>query len=489
MAIDNSVLAGLDPHHLWSHFRQLTLIPRPSGHEDKALDYVAQVAADHGCQVQRDHVGNVIISAPATPGFEGRQGVILQGHVDMVPQKDDAVCHDFVSDPIAVELDADWLHAKGTTLGADNGIGVAAALAVITDPTVQHGPIEVLVTREEETSMRGANELKPGLLKGNILLNLDSEQDGDLVIGGASGVDLTATFQAPRVPTADEDVAFSVTLSGLRGGHSGMDINLGRANANKLMARFLKYAAANYESMLSSFAGGNMRNAIPRMAEVVLTIDEEDADDFLEAVDEFEDMFRAEFASTEPQLTFTAKRVDRPATVIDEMATDDLINALQGAPNGPIKMNADIPGLVETSSNMAIVQSSEDNIVVKFLIRSAMESEKEDVASTLDSIFRLAGAEVELSGDYPGWEPNIHSPILALVKETYRQLWGSDPNVTALHAGLECGVMTRAYPQWDIVSFGPTICHPHSPNECVSVPTVSRFWSLLTAVLRNIPNA
>ena len=335
--------------------------------------------------------------------------------------------------------------------------------------------------------MGGASALEPGVLQGLMLLNLDTESWGEICIGCASGIDVTATFHGNRVETADTDVAVKVTLTGLRGGHSGMDINLGRANANKLMARFLKFAAANYESMLADIDGGNMRNAIPRSASVILTIDAEDQDDFMEAVDEFEDMFRSEFATTEPQLSFSAEKVELPATVLDEMTTDDLINALQGAPNGPLKMNADLPGLVETSSNLAIVKSEGDVITVKFLVRSSMESEREDVTSSLDSIFRLAGADVETSGEYPGWKPDVNSKALAIVKSSYERLFGTEPKVTAVHAGLECSIMGETYPNWDMVSFGPTICHPHSPAESVDIESVGHFWQLLRDVLKNIP--
>lgn len=484
--IDNKQLQSLEPQALWEQFRQLTLIPRPSGHEAAALDHIAEVGRSLGHEVIRNG-GNVIIRAKATPGLEGLTPVILQGHADMVPQKETTSVHDFTTDPIETIVADGKVTANGTTLGADNGIGLAAAMAVLTDPSVEHGPIEILATREEETSMGGASALEAGVLNGQMLLNLDTEAWGEICIGCASGIDVTATFKGTRVETADTDVAVRVTLSGLRGGHSGMDINLGRANANKLMARFLKYAAANYESMLADIDGGNMRNAIPRSATAVLTIDEEDLDDFIEAVDEFEDMFRSEFATTEPQLTFSAEKVELPATVLDEMTTDDLINALQGAPNGPLKMNADLPGLVETSSNMAIVKSEGDTITVKFLVRSSMESEREDVTSSLDSIFRLAGAEVETSGDYPGWKPNVTSKALAAVKTSYEKLFGSAPVVTAVHAGLECGIMSQTYPNWDMVSFGPTIRHPHSPAESVDIESVGHFWTLLRDVLKNIP--
>ncbi len=484
----NDNLLSLEPSELWRQFRQLTLIPRPSGHEAAALDYVASVGKSLGHEVIRNG-GNVIIRAKATPGYEDRKPVILQGHVDMVPQKNDDVAHDFVKDPIKTRIVDGTVMATGTTLGADDGIGVAAALAVLADNSVEHGPLEILVTREEETCMGGASALEPGVLNGLTLLNLDTESWGGLCIGGASGVDVNVTFHVTHVEAADTDVAVRLKIDGLHGGHSGMDINLGRANANKLMARFLKFAAANYESMLVDFNGGNMRNAIPRSAVATVTIDEEDFDDFVEAVDEFEDMYRSEFASTEPNLTFTAEKVELPKTVIDEMSADDLINALQAAQNGVVKMNPDMPGMVQTSSNMAIVKTEGDTITVNFLVRSSVESERDDVVSSLDSVFRMADAHVETSGEYPGWQPDVHSEILGIVKNTYNGLFGSDPDVYAVHAGLECGILADSYPNWDMVSFGPTILHPHSPAESVNIETVQKFWDLLRAVLRNIPKA
>lgn len=487
MELNDNILS-LEPSELWRQFRQLTLIPRPSGHEAAALDYVASVGKALGHEVIRNG-GNVIIRAKATPGYEDRKPVILQGHADMVPQKNDDVNHDFVKDPIKTRIVDGTVMATGTTLGADDGIGVAAALAVLADKSVEHGPLEVLVTREEETCMGGASALEPGVLNGLTLLNLDTESWGGLCIGGASGVDVNVTFHVTHVEAADTDVAVRLKIDGLHGGHSGMDINLGRANANKLMARFLKFAAANYESMLVDFNGGNMRNAIPRSAVATVTIDEEDFDDFVEAVDEFEDMYRSEFASTEPNLTFSAEKVELPKTVIDEMSADDLINALQAAQNGVVKMNPDMPGMVQTSSNMAIVKTEGDTITVNFLVRSSVESERDDVVSSLDSVFRMADAHVETSGEYPGWQPDVHSEILGIVKKTYNGLFGSDPDVYAVHAGLECGILADSYPNWDMVSFGPTILHPHSPAESVNIETVQKFWDLLRAVLRNIPKA
>lgn len=482
-----STIQDLEPRLLWRNFHALTQIPRPSKHESRALDYVENYARELGLTVFRDKIGNVIVCKPATKGCEGKTGVILQAHIDMVPQKNSDKQHDFLVDPIQTIIDSDWVHADGTTLGADDGIGVAAALAVLADTTIAHGPLEVLITFDEETGMTGAYGLQSGELKGKILLNLDSETDGEVFIGCAGGLDVNAIFKYNEVPTAEDDIAFEVTLSGLRGGHSGIDINLGRANANKLMTRFLKYAAANFESMLSHFEGGNMRNAIPREARAVVTIDSDDKEEFIEAVEEFEDMFRSEYADVEPQLSFTARQVATPERVIDEMTADDIINAIQGCPNGPIRMSSEMPDLVETSTNLAVVCTNDGTAEVKFLVRSSVDTAKDDVASSIESIFRLAGAEVNMFGDYPGWKPNPSSPILAVVVDTYNKLYGHAPKVKAMHAGLECGIMAGIYHDWDMVSFGPTIEHPHSPDERVNIQSVSRFWTLLTGVLANIP--
>lgn len=480
-------ISQLSPEGVWKNFYALTQIPRPSHYADGALEYIKKYAEDLGLQAFRDEVGNTIIRKPATPGMEDRVGVILQGHADMVPQKNADKVHDFLKDPIETIIDGDWVKANGTTLGADNGMGVAAAMAVLADKTLVHGPLEVLVTIDEETSMAGASGLKKGALNGDILLNLDSETEGELYIGCAGGLDVNARFHYSDVETAEEDIAVKVTLSGLHGGHSGMDIALGRANANKLLFRFLKFAAANYEAMLSEVHGGNMRNAIPREAWAVVTIDSEDKEDFMEAVEEFEDMFRDEYAVTEQGLAFTAEVVATPKTVMDEMSADDLINAVHGCPNGVIKMSSEMPGLVETSSNLAIVDSDNGITSVKFLVRSSVDSAKDDIASSIESVFRLAGAEVEMSGDYPGWKPNPQSAILKVIGDTYKKLYNKDADIRAVHAGLECGIMVGVYPHWDMISFGPTIQHPHSPDERVQISSIDRFWTLLTEVLRNVP--
>ena len=481
-------IAQLQPQGVWQHFYALTQIPRPSAHANAALEYIKNTALQLGYEAFRDDCGNTIVRIPATAGMENKVGVILQGHADMVPQKNDNKQHNFETDPIETIIDNGWVRANGTTLGADNGIGVAAAMAIMTDKDAVHGPLEILVTIDEETSMLGASELKSGILNGQILLNLDSETEGEVYIGCAGGLDVGAKFRYAQVETAPDDIAIKVCISGLHGGHSGMDISLGRANANKLLFRFLKYAAANYEAMLAEVHGGNMRNAIPREAWAIITIDSEDKEDFIEAVEEFEDMFRDEYSGTEQNLSFTAQIVEKPQTVMDEMSADDLINAIHGCPNGVIRMSTEMENLVETSSNLAIVDSHDGIIDVKILVRSSIDSAKDDIASSIESIMRLAGAEVEMSGEYPGWAPNTQSEALRILSDTYASLFGKKPSVRAIHAGLECGIMAGTYPQWDMVSFGPTIEHPHSPSERVNIESVDRFYTLLKNTLKNIPD-
>lgn len=476
----------LEPRLLWDCFYQLTQIPRPSGHEGDAINHIENYALllRPGISVVHTDDDNLIISAPATPGYENHKPVTLQGHIDMVPQKDPQSAHDFERDAIETIVEGNVVHANNTTLGADNGIGIAAAMAILADPEAQHGPLQIVITNNEETTMGGAFALDASLVRGKTLLNLDSEQEGEIYVGCAGGLNAVATFTHSNVETADEDIAFCVRISGLRGGHSGMDINLGRANANKLLTRFLKFAAANYEAMLAQIEGGNMHNAIPREAYAVITIDAEDREDFLEAIDEFEDIFRAEYAQTEPGLRFEATEVELPQTVMDEMSTDDLINALQGSPCGVLQMSPSIEGMVDTSVNLAIVHSYDNKIDVTFLIRSTIESQKEDVASQIESIFRLAGAEVTLTGDYPGWRPNESSELLKTVKDEWHKMQGTEAKVMMIHAGLECGIFASKAPDWDMVSFGPTIHHPHSPTESVEIDSVERFYALLKNVLK-----
>lgn len=475
----------LMPRELWGIFDSLTQIPRPSKHEDAVANYIVDFAKKHELEAFRDKAGNVIIRKHASEGMEDRRGIILQGHLDMVPQKNKDKKHDFITDPITTIVENGIVRADGTTLGADDGIGVAAALAVMTDKSLVHGPLEALLTIDEETGMTGANKLEPNMLDGQILLNLDSEEEGEICIGCAGGLDVNAKFHYTPVETAEEDIALEVVIGGLRGGHSGIDINMGRANANKLLVRFLKFAAANYEAMLAKINGGNMRNAIPREASAVLTIDSEDREDFLEAIEEFEEMLRTEYADAEPDLSLTCREVERPATVIDEMTADDVINAVQGCINGVIRMSTSVNDLVETSLNLAIINTNDDNTIdVSFLLRSLVESAKDDIASSVESIFRLAGAEVEFSGAYPGWRPNADSEVLKTASLVYQRLFDKKPVIRAIHAGLECGIMGGVYPKWDMISFGPTIRHPHSPDENVDIASVERFWTFLTELIR-----
>jgi dipeptidase D len=405
----------------------------------------------------------------------------------MVPQKNSDKKHDFEKDPIDAFVDAGWVKAKGTTLGADNGIGVAAAIAVLQSKDLQHGPIEALFTIDEETGMTGANNLEAGVLKGDILINMDSEDEGELYVGCAGGTNANARFSFKESPSPKDSVAFRLSLTGLKGGHSGLDINLGRGNANKLIFRFIKYAVAHLDARLATIEGGNLRNAIPREAFADLVIPESLENEFNESVAEFLEIFKFEYGTVEPDLKFTAKKIDLPDFVMDEITQDDLINAIQACPNGVVRMSPDMVGLVETSLNLAIVKTEKQEVQVVALLRSSVDSAKEDVESTLESIFRLAGAEIWFDGQYPGWKPNLNSQILKIMQKVYQDKWGKIPEIKAIHAGLECGILGSVYPNWDMISFGPTIRFPHSPDEKVNIDSVNLFWQFLTETLKNVP--
>ncbi|TAJ15571.1 aminoacyl-histidine dipeptidase [Marinilabiliaceae bacterium JC017] len=480
-------ISKLEPKLLWESFYELTQIPRPSKKELQAIEYVEKFGKSLGLETIRDEVGNVIIRKPATPGMENRKGVILQGHIDMVPQKNSDNNHNFETDPIETLIEDGWVTANGTTLGADNGIGVAAGMAVLKSTGIEHGPVEALITMDEETGMTGANGLKPGLLQGDILLNLDSEDEGELYVGcaGGSNANVIFTYEEEAVPA--DSVAFKLNMTGLKGGHSGMDIVLGRGNSNKLMFRFLKAAVASVDARLASIDGGSLRNAIPREAFAVVTVPQENEKEFLELLAEMEQTFKAELANVEPTLTFVAEKTEMPAFVINEMVQDDLINGIQACPNGVIRMSDSMEGLVETSSNLAIVKSENKEVRIKCLIRSSVDSAKDDVESSMESVFRLAGAEVFFDGQYPGWKPNTDSQILNVMKEVYNNKWGKLPEIKGIHAGLECGILGSAYPHWDMISFGPTIRFPHSPDEKVNIETVDKFWKYLVETLKHIP--
>lgn len=477
----------LSPKQVWGYFYELTQIPRPTGHVEAVSRHIVAFGKQLGLETLQDKVGNVLIRKPATPGMEDRKTVTLQAHLDMVPQKNSSVSHNFLTDPIDAWIDGDWVKARETTLGADNGIGASLAMAVLADNSLKHGPVEALFTVDEEEGMVGAFGLKPGFLKGDILLNCDSEKEGELFVGCAGGADMNISFQFKEDTYIPEgDVAVRLHLSGLKGGHSGVDIHLGRANANKLMFRFLKEAVCDYGARLSSIEGGNLRNAIPREAVAIVTIPGDNVEALWELVSDYQEMYQEEFAGIEENIRFTAEMTDLPTTLIPEEIQDDLINAIEGCQNGVITMLHDFPGTVESSSNLAIVKSSNELIEVKLLVRSSSESRKEALCSSLESIFALAGAKVEETNGYNGWQPNIHSPILDLMKQTYFDLFGKEAAVKVMHAGLECGIIQGAYPEMDMISIGPDLEHPHSPDERVSIQSVAHTWELIKHVLERI---
>ena len=480
----------LAPQAVWGYFYDLTQIPRPTGHTKQVTEYLKAFGAKHGLETHQDEVGNVLIRKPATPGYEGRKAVVLQAHVDMVPQKNACVAHDFLTDPIDAYIDGEWVTARDTTLGADNGMGVALAMAALTDDTLKHGPLEALFTIDEEVGMDGAVALKPGFLQGSILINGDSEEEGRLFVGCAGGVDMNISFHYREdEPAPEGHVALRITLTGLKGGHSGVDIHLGRANANKLLFRFLKQAVSHCGLRLATVEGGSLRNAIPREAVAVVTVPADRVADVEKLISEHQALYRSEYKGIEGEISFTAERIaDVPASLVPEEIQDDLINAIEGCQNGVISMLHDFPGTVESSSNLAKVKTEAGGrIDIKILVRSSSESRREALYSSLESVFSLAGAKVEYFNPYGGWQPNIDSPILRTMESTYESLFGRKPEVTVMHAGLECGIIQEAYPDMDMISFGPDIKHPHSPDEAVGIASVEKTWRLLKATLEAIP--
>ena len=477
-------MKNLQPQGLWNNFYNLTQIPRPSGQKEEVSAFLANYGRSLGLETIVDGIGNVIIRKPASPGYENHPGVILQGHMDMVPQKNNDTVFDFSKDPIEAYIDGEWVTAKGTTLGADNGIGVAAAMAILADKSLVHPPLEVLVTVDEETGMYGAFALEGGLLQGKTLLNLDSEAEGELYVGCAGGVDTTAKFAYTPIEVEDGDVAVKVSITGCKGGHSGCDIHLQRANANKLLFRFLKEAVANYEARLASVEGGSLRNAIPREASAIITIPAEGLDEIMDLVAECEDLFISEYDGVEDNIHFTAEQVECPATELPEDVQDFLIHAITACPHGVYRVIPEMPDVVETSNNLAMLSTADNCVTVYCLTRSSVESRKEELQEIIQSTFAMAGAEVEFSGSYPGWKPNLKSHILEVMQQTYQTNYGVEPRVIIIHAGLECGIIGRNYPGMDMISFGPTIKYPHSPDERVNIATVAKFYEYLLATLK-----
>lgn len=483
----NKEIFKLDPQRVWKHFYSLTQIPRPSKKEKAVIDFMVKFGKDLGLETIVDEVGNVIIRKPATPGMENRMGVVLQGHLDMVPQKNSDKKHDFEKDPIEAYVDGDWVTANGTTLGADNGIGVAASMAVLEATDLVHGPVEALFTIDEETGMTGAFGLKPGLLQGDILMNLDSEDEGELYVGCAGGLDANIEFAYSTVAVPDNHNAYKLSITGLKGGHSGMDINSGRANSIKLLFRFLYIAEKEFGVKLATVDGGSLRNAIPREAFADVVVPADKADNFEKAVAQYEQIFKNEFSATEPDLAFAAKPADKPDAIIEGDSQSKMIRAFFGCPNGVIRMSDTMPGLVETSTNLARVYTDNRKLIGQCLMRSSVDSAKDALADKMAAIFELAGASIGFDGGYPGWKPNPDSPILKVMKSVYNAKYGKVPEVKAIHAGLECGLLGGVYTNWDMISFGPTIRYPHSPDEKVNIESVKKFWDFLVEVLKNVP--
>lgn len=479
-------ILNLKPENVWKHFYELTQIPRPTGHTKAVEKYVVDFAKSQNLDVKQDAVGNVLITKAASKGMESAPTVILQAHLDMVPQKNSSVQHDFLKDPIDAYIDGDKVKARSTTLGADNGIGAAAILAIMEDNSLKHPKIEGFFTIDEEEGMVGAFGLQPGFLTGSIMLNLDTEEEGELCVGCAGGIDENISWQFKDAEVPEGDVAVKISLTGLKGGHSGGEIHLGRANANKLIFRLLKVAVSSVEARLASINGGSLRNAIPREAFAVVTLPKDNAEALFDLVEEYADIYSFEYKGIENNLLLKAENTELPKTLIPEEIQDNLINAIEACPNGVISMLQDFPGTVESSTNIASVKSTEGCIEVKFLTRSSSETRKEALDSSIDSLFSLAGAKVESTSDYPGWQPNINSHILHVMKDVYKAKYGKEPIVQVVHAGLECGIILGSTPNLDTVSFGPTIMNPHSPDEFVEIETVGKFYDYLVSILENL---
>jgi len=479
-------ISQLKPTEVWTHFYALTQIPRPSKKEEKIIDFIYNFGKSLGLETIKDEVGNIIIRKPATLGMENKKGIILQSHLDMVPQKNNDKVHDFENDPITTYIDGEWVVADGTTLGADNGIGVAAAMAVLESKTIKHGPIEALFTTDEETGMTGAQNLKSGLLKGDILINLDSEDEGELYVGCAGGIDGTFTFKYKEEETPANTETYKLSVTGAKGGHSGTDISLGRSNANKIICRILKELLKTGKVDISSILGGNVRNAIPREAFANIVISNQEIDNVRKSINCLEKTIKAEFQTSDSDIKISLEKTTPAVSIIEKSVQEKFINSIIACPNGIMRMSDTIDDLVETSTNLAIIKSENGEISVSCLIRSSVDSAKFDIVSMEESVFSLAGAESKFTGSYPGWKPNSNSFILSKMKEIYKELYGKEPEIKAIHAGLECGLLGGIYPNWDMISCGPTIKYPHSPDERVDIATVDKWWILLINTLEKI---
>ncbi|CAM7229411.1 aminoacyl-histidine dipeptidase [Enterobacter hormaechei subsp. xiangfangensis] len=482
-----SELSQLSPQPLWDIFAKICSIPHPSYHEEQLAEHIMGWAKEKGLHAERDQVGNILIRKPATAGMENRKPVVLQAHLDMVPQKNNDTVHDFTKDPIQPYIDGEWVKARGTTLGADNGIGMASALAVLADDSVEHGPLEVLLTMTEEAGMDGAFGLQANWLQADILINTDSEEEGEIYMGCAGGIDFISTLPLSReaIPAGFE--TFKLTLKGLKGGHSGGDIHLGLGNANKLLARFLAGHAAELALRLVDFNGGTLRNAIPREAFATVAVPASKADELKNLSSVYLEILKNELSAKEKNLTVVLESVTTDKAALTAQSRDTFVQLLNATPNGVIRNSDVAKGVVETSLNVGVVTMGDDSAEIICLIRSLIDSGKEYVVSMLESLGTLAGAKTSAKGSYPGWQPDASSPVMALVRETYQRLFNSTPNIQVIHAGLECGLFKKPYPDMDMVSIGPTITGPHSPDEQVHIESVGHYWTLLTELLKAIP--
>ena len=482
-----STILDLAPQGVWKNFHALTQIPRPSGHCEQVSEYLVNLGKNLGLESFIDNAGNVVIRKPATPGMENRKGVVLQAHMDMVPQKVADEEHNFTKDPIQTWIDGDWVRAKGTTLGADDGLGVAAIMAVLESKDIKHGPLEALVTKDEETGMFGAFALSPDTLKGEILLNLDSESEGELYIGCAGGLDITSSMQYQEVAPTPGFIAKKIVLKGLRGGHSGMEINEGRANAIKQLARVVHDLLVEFDCELACFSGGNMRNAIPREAQAVLLFNPDDMEGLDTYIQEYEAQLNEEFTPIEKDIYLKMEDTEVPATKVPEEIQDNIIAVIMACQNGTMRMIPTVPDTVETSSNLAIVNVGGGKVEIKILARSSNDAMKDYLADCLESCFSMAGLKTETSGGYSGWTPDVNSPILAAMRKSNKEQFGKEPLVKVIHAGLECGIIGAIYPKMDMISFGPTLESPHTPGERAYIPSVPKFYDFLVATLAQVP--
>lgn len=484
----NSEIRQLKPQQLWSKFADLNAIPRPSKKEERVIAFMMDFGKKLGLETIKDEVGNVIIKKPATTGMENRTTVVLQSHLDMVHQKNNDTEFDFDKQGIDMYVYGDWVRARGTTLGADNGLGVATIMAILESTDIPHPAIEALFTIDEETGMTGAKGLKGGLLNGGILLNLDTEEDDEIGVGCAGGIDVTAIRTYTEEETPEFKTGFKITVKGLQGGHSGMQIHEGLGNANKIMNRLLFDGFENFGLRISEIDGGSLRNAIPRESKAIVAIDTINEESFIAETTELAEAIKTELKTMEPDLVILLSKVETPKVIMDLGVQEGLTRAIYAAQNGVYRMSADIPELVETSNNLARVVVKNGKIKIACLTRSSVESSKMDLANTLRSTFELTGCEVELSGDYPGWTPNMESPILKIMTQLYEDLNGEKPHVAACHAGLECGILGTNYPDMDMISFGPNIKGAHSPDERAQISSAQKYWKFVLEILKNIPS-